>query len=259
MSAPASTGAETEPVVTVWWAHRSLAAALDAGQLSDAERQRVARLRGVADRERSAVARGVLRLALASSFPDTAEFVIDWAHGPVLPSDLGTWASVSHSDDSVAVAVSAVAPIGIDVEAIRRTSDLVPAVQEAVFTAEERGELKALPAGERLPAALRLWTLKEAVLKSTGDGLVRAPSTLQVSGVAATPRLDRFDTREDLIGATQLFGLAPVVQPYRSPDDDDAPLLAAAPAAVGSYVASLAVLTNVPVRVIQRDAAELLV
>lgn len=261
MSAPSTSGESIPPVITVWWAHRSLAAGLDDSLLSDAERGRVSRLRGVADRERSAVARGVLRLALASVLPDyAADLVIDWEHGPVLPGSLETWASVSHSDDSVAIAVSGAGPIGIDVEALRRTSDLVPAVQEAVFTKQERSELDELPAAERRAAALRLWTLKEAVLKSTGDGLVRAPSTLSVAGFASAPQLERFDAREDLVGATQLFGLEPVVQPYLVPGAADDIEAAPAPlaAAPGGYVASLAVLTAAPVRIVERDAAELL-
>jgi 4'-phosphopantetheinyl transferase len=249
---------QSDPSVVVWWAHRSLAAALDDAVLSDAERKRVTRLRGAADRERSAVARGILRLALASVLPDRpADLVIDWEHGPVLPGSLETWASVSHSDDAVAIAVSTAGPIGVDVESMRRTTNLAPAVQEAVFTKDERAQLSAIAVPDRRAAALRLWTLKEAVLKSTGDGLVRAPSTLAVADLAGLPWLSRFDDRDDLVGGTQLFTLTPVVEPYVI-DDPDA---TGAPSAIdtpGEYIASLALLTADAVSIEQRDATELL-
>lgn len=259
MSAPTTNqGGQDAGVVTVWWAHRSLAAALDDALLSDAERTRVGRLRGRADRERSLVARGVLRLAVASLLPDHAEdLAIDWEHGPVLPGSLGIWASVSHSDDAVAIAVSGAGPIGVDVEALRRVSDLVPAVQEAVFTPAERDELHALPATDRLPAALRLWTLKEAVLKSTGDGLVRAPSTIELSGLVGPARLDRFDERDDLVGAVHLFDLAPTLQPYVVPGEEATAAFASPVREPGGYVASLALFGG-PAQIVERDAGELL-
>lgn len=274
MPAPSRTPDAGPPAVTVWWAHRSLAGALDEGLLSGVERARVARLRGAADRERSAVARGVLRLALAvtaagppaagasASSASPASIEIDWTRGPVLPASPGVWASVSHSDDAVAVAVSTAGPVGVDVESLRRTADLVPAVQESVFTKAERAELHALRVGGQSSLALRLWTLKEAVLKATGDGLIRAPSTLELAGLGpdVAPRITRFDGRDDLTGdRTRLFGLTPVVQPFAGVADarGAAEVPGRARPSAGGYVASVAIITGGPVEVVERDAAEL--
>ena len=224
--------------VSVWWADRSLAARVDDAILSPSERRRVGSLRAAADRERSVLARVILRLALAGVVRDPAELIaIDWEHGPNLPTSMATWASVSHSDDRVGVAISTAGPVGLDVEAQRRTQDLVPAVREAVFTPDERQQLGAVSAQEHGLAALRLWTLKEAVLKATGDGLVRAPSTLDVAAVTGAATLVRFDGREDLLASTQLFRLDPGA----------------------AYVGSLALLSAAPCEVVQRSASDLLV
>lgn len=224
-------------LVSVWWADRSMARGIDDAVLSEGERRRVASLRAPADRERSLVARAVLRQAIATVVPGPPELLlIDWDHGPILPASLGVWASVSHSDDRIGVAVGQGGPVGLDVEAERRTQDLVTAVREAVFTPAERAELAGLPAPDRALAALRLWTLKEAVLKATGDGLVRAPATLEVGDVAGEPVLGRFDGREDHVGRTQLVRLDPGA----------------------GYVGSLAVLGAGPQAVTEYDARELL-
>lgn len=230
-------GPQVPATVTVWWADRAIAAAVDASILSAPERRRVALLRASADRERSMVARVVLRLALAQVVRDPAELImIDWEHGPNLPASMATWASVSHSGDRIGVAVSTTGPVGLDVEACRRAQDLVPAVREAVFTVDEREQLAAVPVEGRGLAGLRLWTLKEAVLKATGDGLVRAPATLEVGAVAGAASLRRFQGREEFIAATQLFPLDPGA----------------------AYVGSLAVLSGAPCQVTERSASDLL-
>lgn len=81
--------------------------------------------------------------------------------------------SISHSDGWLAVAVADV-PVGIDLELPRRPRDWRK-LAAFVLTAEEGGDLEAH--AERAQAALfrRLWALKEAHAKRSGQGLgVRA-------------------------------------------------------------------------------------
>jgi 4'-phosphopantetheinyl transferase len=74
--------------------------------------------------------------------------------------------SLSHSGGWVAVAVSDVGPVGIDVEVHRprRNFDRIAA---AAFGPEEQ----CLVAADGAPGFYRIWTLKEAMAKASGTGL----------------------------------------------------------------------------------------
>jgi len=82
--------------------------------------------------------------------------------GAPLPSAGYTW-SISHKKDW-AVAVIAREPVGIDVERIEDRRDHL---LEAVASAEEW----TLAGERRWPTFFRIWTAKEAVLKSRGMGI----------------------------------------------------------------------------------------
>ena len=58
----------------------------------------------------------------------------------------------------------------VDVEALRPRADLM-AVAERVASERECAQLAAIAGPQRLEAFYRLWTLKEARLKSQGQGL----------------------------------------------------------------------------------------
>ncbi|SCL59669.1 4'-phosphopantetheinyl transferase [Micromonospora eburnea] len=81
----------------------------------------------------------------------------------------GLHASVSHTRGLVAVAVSRLGPVGVDVEAVRP----LPALElsRRWFATEDTDWLRGQP-GERLDIGfLSLWTGKEAVAKLYGAGL----------------------------------------------------------------------------------------
>lgn len=150
--------------------------------LSRPEAQRAARFRQKPDRDRFVLATAVLRTAVAQlAGGDPAALEVNRScehcgaqHGrPRLPGT-GLEASISHSGDVVAVALTAGLPVGVDVEAIsaRDYEPLVP----RVCTAAERQFVRT---AEDFYA---YWTKKEAVLKATGTGL-RTPMT----AVAVTP------------------------------------------------------------------------
>ncbi|TCT04769.1 4'-phosphopantetheinyl transferase family protein [Aquabacter spiritensis] len=151
-----------------------------AALLDQEERQRAARLPGGARRDFS-VAHGLCRLALtrahAAVAPAAWRFRIG-RHGkpaPEAPADLHF--SLTHAAGLVAVAVAWGREVGVDAEA------LVPALA-TVQTAEvfcTPVELAALCAGDaaaRTETFFALWTLKESLIKATGEGLSRPPQTI---------------------------------------------------------------------------------
>ena len=76
---------------------------------------------------------------------------------------------VSHIDTMAVIAVSRDAPVGVDIETVRR--DCAAGVIEAFCSARERRALTQLNEPARARAFARLWTLKEAYAKLTGTGL----------------------------------------------------------------------------------------
>jgi 4'-phosphopantetheinyl transferase len=78
--------------------------------------------------------------------------------------------NLSHSGDLALVAVTRRREIGVDVERLRRESDLLD-VAEHYFAPRERATLRSLPEKDRCLGFFRCWTRKEAYLKARGDGL----------------------------------------------------------------------------------------
>jgi len=175
------------PVVrcTVWLADTRQARPGHAALLDDRERGRRAALRHPVDRARFTLAAALLRLAVAGAVGGSPGAVrvertcpdCGAPHGrPRLPGT-GLHASVSHSAGRVVVALSAAAPVGVDVERVRSGPD-VAALARTV-----------LAAGEPLGAPAELftyWCRKEAVVKATGEGL-RVPLGEVVVGPARQP------------------------------------------------------------------------
>jgi phosphopantetheinyl transferase len=83
------------------------------------------------------------------------------AHGP-----LTRHVSIAHSRCMVAAAASAVGPIGIDVEYLDAVRDL-DRLAGAAYGVEER----RMVASQGASAFYRIWTLREAMSKATGDGM----------------------------------------------------------------------------------------
>jgi phosphopantetheinyl transferase len=79
------------------------------------------------------------------------------------------YVSISHSGNIVAAAVSAVGPIGIDVERHDPVRDLSGLAGAAFGPAEV-----AIVANEGIVSFYRIWTVREAIGKATGEGLAVA-------------------------------------------------------------------------------------
>lgn len=117
-----------------------------------------------------ALARGLLEHATGV---EAAAWTFDTGAGgkPWVRSDrhgIGPPFSISHSGEWVAVAVTGRGSLGIDMERHRGDRPL-DALAAYAFGPGERRE-----AGASVAAFYRIWTLREAMAKSTGEGLARA-------------------------------------------------------------------------------------
>lgn len=157
----------------------SLGAALCGGwyaTLDPAEQARADRFRFAADREAYIAAHRLTRVLLAR-FGDRAapdwRFVTGRFGKPAIDpvQNHGGWQfSLSHTKGLVACALGRDAELGLDVEARDRIVDALELAAHN-FAPAEVAWLRALPAAQRQRDFLRLWTLKEATVKATGQGL----------------------------------------------------------------------------------------
>jgi 4'-phosphopantetheinyl transferase len=177
------------PTVDVWWARlsqmdESLEVAT-ARLLVGEERGRAAAYRRPDDRLRFQVGVALTRLILAAEVgcgpeeirldrtcPDCGQ-----PHGKVrLAAPRTGWeVSVSHSGDLIGVAVSTVAPLGLDVEQVRAVETSVASL---VLTPSEERQVRSAA------DFIRYWTRKEAVVKATGAGLRQPLNQVTVSAPA---------------------------------------------------------------------------
>jgi 4'-phosphopantetheinyl transferase len=174
--------------VSVWFARRGGAGAgLDA-YLDQDERARYEGYRREEDRQRFLVGCALAKAAVArATGADPAGVTFDRTctrcgkpHGK--PATHSAQLSVSHSGDMIAVAVTSVTPVGIDVEQVRAVYD----TQALAGYVLSDSELSGREQGEGFFVT---WARKEAVTKATGDGLRVPFREVIVSAPDEPPRL----------------------------------------------------------------------
>ncbi len=174
-------GVPETPRCAVYVAHRRHLQDGHLALLDGSETQRCLRYRQGADRERFTLAAVLLRAVAGRATGDgPAAIVVDRTcytcgdpHGrPRLPGSR-LEASISHSGDIVAVAVTEAGPVGVDIEQVGTAdhSDLV----STVCTRSEQRNVGTVS------DFYSYWTRKEAVLKATGEGLVRRMTSIEVT------------------------------------------------------------------------------
>lgn len=121
---------------------------------------------GRRDRSRAHAALRTILAGYLNRPPGAVEIATTPQGKPFLPADPQLHFNLSHSRDLELIAVSAEAPVGIDLEHPRefRSPDRL-----AERICSER-ELAAATTPDQL---LRLWVRKEAVVKATGEGITR--------------------------------------------------------------------------------------
>ena len=163
-----------------------------AALLSAEEAQRAAKFRFERDQRRFIVAHGALRAILApyaGLAPETLNFVQSPRGKPSLTGLAGKTAphfNLTHSDELALVAVTAVCPVGIDVELIRPIND-ASGIADRFFSPRESRSLAAWPPAQKSAAFFNLWTRKEAWLKATGQGISESLDKVEVSFLPDEP------------------------------------------------------------------------
>ncbi|MES2605203.1 MAG: 4'-phosphopantetheinyl transferase superfamily protein [Pseudomonadota bacterium] len=167
--------------VHLWLASEPAPLAVDLQQrystwLSSDEQQRMQRFHFAVDQQRFLLARALVRSVLGTYLqqePQSLRFVCN-AHGkPELKREaagLSLSFNLSHTQGLLALAVTQNADIGVDVEAVTRTVDML-ALAERFFAPAETAQIKHCAADRQRDCFFGIWTLKEAYVKARGLGL----------------------------------------------------------------------------------------
>lgn len=144
--------------------------------LDDTERARAARFHFEHDRQAYIAAHAMVRTLLSAEAPRPPK---DWRFGAndhgkpqaIRTADVPPLSfNLSHTRGLVAVALTLVHDVGIDVEAVD-PSRLGLDLAERTFAPAEVALVRATPAASQAEALFAIWTLKEACIKAMGQGL----------------------------------------------------------------------------------------
>lgn len=143
-------------------------------ELSPERREQALRYRHELGRRQCALAYLLLKRALHDGYGITGNPRFNYGeHGkPLLADYPDIHFSLSHCREAVACAVSD-RPVGIDVESIGRYRE-----QLAAYTMSEDERAAIAAAASPEVAFTRLWTMKEALLKCSGQGIVDGLKTV---------------------------------------------------------------------------------
>jgi 4'-phosphopantetheinyl transferase len=143
--------------------------------LSKTELERAQRFAAVEDRaefeQRRAFRRYCGAVALGSSQPLSEIVFSETENGrPFLADTPKTWFSFSSCRFGMLGAWSSTHAVGVDIEDLSRELEAVELARQ-YFSAAEAAVVAGVGAAERLRTFYRFWSLKEAALKSIGEGL----------------------------------------------------------------------------------------
>jgi 4'-phosphopantetheinyl transferase len=143
-------------------------------ELSAERREQALRYRHELGRRQCTLAYLMLKRALHEEYGITGNLRFNYGeHGkPLLADYPDIHFSLSHCREAVACVVSD-RPVGIDVESIGRYREPLAAY---TMSETERAAIAAAPSPEA--AFTRLWTMKEALLKCSGQGIVDGLKTV---------------------------------------------------------------------------------
>ncbi|MGA8808640.1 MAG: 4'-phosphopantetheinyl transferase superfamily protein [Thermoanaerobaculia bacterium] len=177
--------------------------------LDDEESRRVASFRFEKDRLLSLVARAALRALLGRYLgrtPRALRFVAGPQGKPALTTGELEF-NVSHSGGHVALAISGGGAVGVDIEGVRATSDIIH-LAERFFSPREAESVRTATDDERSARFFAYWTAKESVIKAVGGGL-----SLDLRAFETDPRLGHATPVRNLSGESRLDGWNVVSMP----------------------------------------------
>lgn len=183
--------------------------------LSADEKTRADRFYFPQHRQRFIVARAKLRLLLASYLdtkPNKVEFEYSDRGKPFLAQSFDNRLkfNLSHSQEIALYGFTLDRKIGVDLEYLNSKTD-VEEIAKRFFSAREYAEISSLPALSRLQAFFRGWTVKEAYLKATGDGLAGSLDTVEVClNPAKVPSLLAIKGDTQMAAAWSIYHFAPM-------------------------------------------------
>lgn len=136
-------------------------------ELSDQRREQALRFKYEQGRRTCVLAYLLLKRALREEYGITENPIFEYGeHGkPSIVGQPEIFFNLSHCREAVACAVSD-RPIGIDVESVRQFKESL-----VRYTMNEREVAQIMEAERPDVAFIRLWTMKEARLKLTGEGI----------------------------------------------------------------------------------------
>ena len=143
--------------------------------LSTQEHEHSKQISGKLHRNRYIAAHVMMRHTLAAYLGlEPADIQIECGSKgkPFLSGDsahAGLHFNLSHSDNMALLAISQ-APVGIDIERVRKDRNLEK-VAKRFFSPAEQSALQQLAEKDKLRALFACWTRKEAYIKATGTGL----------------------------------------------------------------------------------------
>lgn len=171
-----------EENVHVWRIHAGSASAAAPSFLSRDETRFARRFHNPLHAQQWAFFRSALRDILATYCGVSAADIAfrHSAYGkPGLEEHAGLYFNQTHSKALSLLAVTELAPVGVDVEHTRHL-DSMESMAELVFTRAECESLRERPPHRRQNAFYDLWTRKEAALKANGMGLSIAPRAVHL-------------------------------------------------------------------------------
>ncbi len=155
--------------------------------LSAEERTRLESMPAADARAQHAIGRALLRLAGAGAArrdPIAVAIAVGDDGKPELAQTPELGVSVAHTGRTVVVAACHGAAVGVDIEAPRPQVARSRKIVERRFAATEAAALRELPDAAVADWFVRAWTIKEAVGKAVGTGVIPALAGAVVAGSA---------------------------------------------------------------------------
>lgn len=143
--------------------------------LSGDEKIKLNRIIAPFERENRSKSRILLRLILAEYLKIAASEIV-FSYGingkPIIQEPAHKLSfNISHSANHLAVLIDSNRSIGVDIETEERSSAVILQMAKRFFHPSELNKLLAVKVKEQSILFNRIWTLKEAVLKSSGSGM----------------------------------------------------------------------------------------